>query len=59
MLPEWACSQWGGYNHDWLDCYRCLKNYEKYVENQKEKYVENQKENKNEKGEKPVRSNNN
>lgn len=31
-FPEWACSSYGGYEHDWLDCYECLKNYEKWIE---------------------------
>lgn len=30
--PPWACSQWGGHEHDWLDCPECLAAYEKYLE---------------------------
>ena len=30
--PAWACSQWGQYEHDWLDCPACLAAYETYLE---------------------------
>lgn len=26
--PRWACRQWGGYGHDWLDCDECVRGYE-------------------------------
>ena len=26
--PPWACRQWGGYGHDWLDCDECVRAYE-------------------------------
>jgi hypothetical protein len=26
--PPWACSKWGGYEHDWLECPDCLKAYD-------------------------------
>jgi len=31
-VPEWACSQWGNYEHDWLDCHEYLCAYEKWIE---------------------------
>jgi len=31
-IPPWACRRWGDYEHDWIDCVECNKNYEKYVE---------------------------
>jgi hypothetical protein len=31
-VPPWACSRWGGYGHDWLDCDQCLTAYEEYLE---------------------------
>jgi hypothetical protein len=31
-VPIWACSQWGQYEHDWLDCPECNEAYEKYLE---------------------------
>lgn len=31
-VPAWACSQWGQYEHDWLDCPDCLAAYETYLE---------------------------
>lgn len=30
--PTWGCSQWGQYEHDWLDCPSCLSAYELYLE---------------------------
>ncbi len=30
--PPWACSQWGQYEHDWLDCLDCLDAYELSLE---------------------------
>lgn len=30
--PSFACSNWGGIEHDWLDCPDCLEKYEKYLE---------------------------
>lgn len=30
--PVWACSHWGFYEHDWLDCEQCLDSYEKWLE---------------------------
>lgn len=30
--PPWACSQWGQYEHDWLDCPDCLTAYEAHLE---------------------------
>ncbi len=30
--PSWACSQYGGYEHDWLDCPDCVKAYEEEQE---------------------------
>lgn len=29
--PVWACSRWGDYEHDWLDCYECQNRYEEYL----------------------------
>lgn len=26
--PSWACRQWGGFEHDWLDCEECVRAYE-------------------------------
>ena len=30
-VPEWACGNWGNYEHDWLDCYECLRAYEEWM----------------------------
>jgi hypothetical protein len=30
--PIWACSQWGNWEHDWLNCFDCLEGYESYLE---------------------------
>jgi len=30
--PEWACSQWGQYEHDWMDCPECIQAYEEVQE---------------------------
>jgi hypothetical protein len=30
--PDWACSNWGNYEHDWLDCMECLEGYETWLE---------------------------
>lgn len=27
-VPPWACRQWGGYGHDWMDCNECVRAYE-------------------------------
>lgn len=27
--PEFACSQWGAYEHDWMDCPKCIENFER------------------------------
>lgn len=27
-IPPWACSQWGQYEHDWMDCPECCEAYE-------------------------------
>jgi len=32
--PSWACSQWGQYERDWLDCPQCLASYEKELESE-------------------------
>lgn len=29
--PRWACTRYGGYEHDWLDCPECLANYDAWV----------------------------
>ena len=29
--PEWACQEWGQYEHDWLDCPDCIREYEKWL----------------------------
>lgn len=31
-VPVWSCSQFGNYEHDWLDCFDCLEKYENYLE---------------------------
>lgn len=31
-IPVWACSQYGNYEHDWLNCFECIENYEKFLE---------------------------
>lgn len=31
--PPWACSQYGHYEHDWLDCPDCVAAYEEDLEN--------------------------
>ncbi len=31
-VPEWACSQWGSYEHDWMDCFECVQSFECYLE---------------------------
>jgi len=31
-VPEWACPQWGQYEHDWLDCPDCIAAYEAWLE---------------------------
>lgn len=36
LAPPWACSQWGQYEHDWLDCPDCLQAYEKHLEDEVE-----------------------
>lgn len=30
--PCWACDSWGDWEHDWLDCWQCLANYEAWLE---------------------------
>ena len=30
MKPIWACDRWGQYEHDWLDCPDCIREYEKW-----------------------------
>lgn len=27
-VPVWACEDWGQYEHDWIDCCECIKEYE-------------------------------
>lgn len=27
-VPIWACGRWGDYEHDWLDCFPCLHQYD-------------------------------
>lgn len=27
--PKWACKQWGNYEHDWMDCPDCVREYER------------------------------
>jgi 23S rRNA maturation-related 3'-5' exoribonuclease YhaM len=27
-IPTWACEEYGGYEHDWLDCPTCISRYE-------------------------------
>lgn len=34
--PDWACRQWGQYEHDWLDCPDCLAAYEHWLEQEHE-----------------------
>lgn len=31
-VPLWACSRFGGIEHDWLDCPECQERYERYLE---------------------------
>lgn len=33
-IPTWACNRYGGYEHDWLDCFDCQQNYEAYQDSQ-------------------------
>src|SRR6185369_13391100 len=28
--PCWACEQYGGYEHDWMDCPACVAGYERW-----------------------------
>jgi hypothetical protein len=32
--PDWACSQWGAYEHDWLDCPDCVAKYEEQLDSE-------------------------
>lgn len=34
--PVWACKNWGGYGHDWLDCSDCLVAYEEWLEGEQD-----------------------
>lgn len=34
--PEWACPNWGQWEHDWLDCPEYLAGYEKTLEREPE-----------------------
>jgi len=36
QVPSWACSRWGNWEHDWLDCHECQENYEAYLEKEHE-----------------------
>ena len=33
-VPVWACRQWGGYEHDWMDCDECVEGYENWIYDQ-------------------------
>lgn len=34
--PQWACDQWGTWEHDWLDCVECRNAYADYQRAQEE-----------------------
>ena len=33
-MVSWGCKQYGNYEHDWLDCPECIRNYEKEIDNE-------------------------
>jgi hypothetical protein len=38
-IPQWACSDYGKYEHDWLDCCQCMDNYETWLFNMEDNHV--------------------